>query len=303
MHFGRNAALALVLCLGLGSVASAGEVKISFHNGLVTVVATNASVRQVLTEWARVGQTQLVNPERLSDLPQTLELIAVPERRALEILLRGMPGYIAAARTTPVADLSHFDRILLGSPSSRPAVATRTAATPSSQPAPGTPYSSLSPVVEPPIEGHVDTSEPTALPYGVPRASAAAPAWSSPGLPGTVPAGEPVYAAATAGFRTGQTGNTSTGTAARPGMSTAQPIVPTMLPYPTTPLNQPATPTQPGLSAGGGQAAKPGTQTPVPVPTNPYGMPAIVTPPSTPMVNPYGFPNPPATTKPPGGGQ
>ena len=55
------------------STASA-DVQLTMQNGRVSIVAKDATVRQILTEWARVGQTKIVNVERVPGGPMTLEL-------------------------------------------------------------------------------------------------------------------------------------------------------------------------------------------------------------------------------------
>lgn len=82
-------------------------------DGRVTIVAHNATPRQVLEEWARQGHTRIVNVERVMGAPDTFELKDVPESRALATLLRSVAGYIAAPRPTPMANASMFDRILI----------------------------------------------------------------------------------------------------------------------------------------------------------------------------------------------
>ena len=86
---------AVASCSWLASAASA-EVQLSIQNGRVSLVAKDATVRQILTEWARVGQTKIVNVERIPGGPLTLELNNVPEQEALDILLRSISGYMAA---------------------------------------------------------------------------------------------------------------------------------------------------------------------------------------------------------------
>lgn len=105
-------AVGAVALLLAGSSASA-EVQLSIQNGRVSLVATDATVRQILTEWARVGQTKILNVERIPGGPLTLELTNVPEQDALDILLRSISGYIAAPRETAAANLSRFDRIVV----------------------------------------------------------------------------------------------------------------------------------------------------------------------------------------------
>jgi len=110
--------------LGAASTASA-DVQLTMQNGRVSVVAKDATVRQILTEWARVGHTKIVNVERLPGGPMTIELHDVTESQALEVLLRAMSGYIAAPRAVETANLSRFDRIIVMPTlaSARPAVA------------------------------------------------------------------------------------------------------------------------------------------------------------------------------------
>jgi hypothetical protein len=89
------------------------DVSLSLQGGRVTMVARNATIRQVLAEWARIGQTRIVNLEKVPGGPVTLELEDVPEAKALEVLLRSVAGYIAAPRPTFVQGTSLFDRILI----------------------------------------------------------------------------------------------------------------------------------------------------------------------------------------------
>jgi hypothetical protein len=102
-----------VCLLGLTASAASAQVQVSLRDGRVTVVATNATVRQILAEWARVGQTKIVNAERIPGGPLTLELTDVSEPEALDILLRSVTGYLAAPRPVADANLSRYDRILV----------------------------------------------------------------------------------------------------------------------------------------------------------------------------------------------
>ena len=103
---------AAAACLIAASPASA-DVHLTLQNGRVSIVAKDATVRQILTEWARVGQTKIVNVERIPGGPMSIELNNVPESQALEVLLRAMSGYIAAPRAVDVTNLSRFDRIIV----------------------------------------------------------------------------------------------------------------------------------------------------------------------------------------------
>lgn len=117
--------LGFVVLLAVVSVpattATAGELRLSIANGRVTIVAQDVSVRQILDEWERVGQTKVVGAERLTGPAVTLELHDVPEGRALESLLRSASGYIAKPRSGTVG-ASSFDRILIMPASRAPAV-------------------------------------------------------------------------------------------------------------------------------------------------------------------------------------
>jgi hypothetical protein len=105
--------LVLLMLLAVPPAATAGTLRLEFRDGYVTLSAASVPLQQVLTEWARLGQTRVVNVEKLGGAPLTLELTHVPEKEALEILLRSVPGYLAARRATAVAGGSQFDRIVV----------------------------------------------------------------------------------------------------------------------------------------------------------------------------------------------
>jgi hypothetical protein len=110
-------ALSALLCMP-AIPAAAGELRLSIANGRVTIVAQDVTIRQILDEWGRVGQTKVVGAERLTGPTVTLELHDVPEGRALESLLRSASGYIAKPRSGTLG-ASSYDRILI-MPASRP---------------------------------------------------------------------------------------------------------------------------------------------------------------------------------------
>ena len=106
--------IVLFTAAGLAAAAPArAQVLITIHDNRVSLVAKDATLGQILTEWAKVGQTTIVNSERIPGGPLTLQLTDVPEAEALDILLRALSGYIAVPRTPPVAGLSRFDRIIV----------------------------------------------------------------------------------------------------------------------------------------------------------------------------------------------
>jgi hypothetical protein len=97
----------------LASSTAFADVQLTLQNGRVSLVAKDATIRQILTEWARIGQTKIVNLERIPGGPVSLELQNVSESQALDVLLRTVAGYLAAPRPTAVANLSVFDRIVV----------------------------------------------------------------------------------------------------------------------------------------------------------------------------------------------
>jgi hypothetical protein len=101
------------LLLAAAVPVEAGDVRVSFSNGRVTIVATDASPRQIMSQWAQVGQVRITNLDRLAGGPVTLLLNDVPEAQALETLLRGTAGYVAAPRAPLAVAVSRYDRILL----------------------------------------------------------------------------------------------------------------------------------------------------------------------------------------------
>src|SRR3954454_14860541 len=122
-------ALATALAAFVSAPAAAGELHLSISNGLVTLIAHDVTVREILAEWARVGQAKIVNGEKLSGGPVTIELTDVPEARALDTVLRSAAGYVMAPRTAGAPGASLYDRILILATSRAPAA-------PPSNPAP-----------------------------------------------------------------------------------------------------------------------------------------------------------------------
>jgi len=146
-----------VLCASV-LPAAAQSVKVSFHEGKVDLSAQNATPRAILTEWARVGGTRLVNVERVAGSPMTLEFKNADEQQVLEALLRGVSGYMLGPRVTR-ASTSGFDRIVL-LPTSTASVAA------SARPSPVTPAFGRPPGPQPlrrlpePVDDDQDAVEP-----------------------------------------------------------------------------------------------------------------------------------------------
>jgi hypothetical protein len=231
---------AILLSAGMlvisSSSAAADELRLSIANGRVTLIAHDVPVRQILDEWARIGQTKIVNGDKVAGPPVTLELTDVPEGKAIDTVLRSVSGYVLAARANGSGP-SVYDRIMIMPTSRPPAVPTPPPAAfrpPVPQPMPAMPMVDdteemaepegvLPPGMVPPgnMPGAAPqgTMEPGAVPF--PGQGQPAPAPDQPGNPGTAPI-----------------------TAPRPGQ------LPTAPPVPGNPYQPP--PPQPVRPPGGG---------------------------------------------------
>lgn len=89
------------------------ELRLTITDGRVTLTAKDATLGQILAEWARVGDTKIVNLDRIPGGPMTIELADVSERAALDVLLRSLSGFVAVSRANPAANRSQFDRIVV----------------------------------------------------------------------------------------------------------------------------------------------------------------------------------------------
>lgn len=108
----KTAGFGLVAWLLAVSIAAA-DVRLTLQDGRVSMVAQNVTVRQILTEWARIGQTRIVNLDRIPGGLVSLEFTNIPEQQVLEVLLRSVSGYMLAPREVPAPNLSRFDRIIV----------------------------------------------------------------------------------------------------------------------------------------------------------------------------------------------
>ena len=115
----RTVIACAALLLGTAASASAQAVSLQFNNGRVTLNAQNAPIRTILTEWARLGGTRIVNGDRLGGAPVTLELTDVTERQALDILLRSAAGYVITTKQQP-GGLSNVGGVVILATSNAP---------------------------------------------------------------------------------------------------------------------------------------------------------------------------------------
>jgi hypothetical protein len=71
-----------------GPNVAADDLELSLQNGRVTIRAQQVSIKAILSDWGRVGNTAIIDATGLADQIVTLELVDVPEARALRTLLR-----------------------------------------------------------------------------------------------------------------------------------------------------------------------------------------------------------------------
>lgn len=120
-------AVSVALLIAGTAAAAPNELKVTLKDGRITVVADRVPVRRILEDWAKLGQIQITSLDKLTGPPVTLQLIDVPEKYALDVLLRAVAGFLAAPRLVDVPGASQFDRILILA-TSRPPATTPSAA-------------------------------------------------------------------------------------------------------------------------------------------------------------------------------
>jgi hypothetical protein len=118
-----RAFLALAI-LAVALPARAQQLTLQMKDGRVTLEANAVPVRQILAEWARVGGTKIVGADKITGSPLTLHIVNLPERQALDIILRNVAGFMAAPRlASATPGVSAYDRILILATTSAPAPA------------------------------------------------------------------------------------------------------------------------------------------------------------------------------------
>jgi hypothetical protein len=108
---------AVALILGVPAISEARQVEgieIVFANGRVSVTVGQAAANQVLAEWSRVGQTDIVGAELPDERIVTdLKLEDVSESEALEAILGQSFGFVQLLRD-PEPGLSSIRRLVIG---------------------------------------------------------------------------------------------------------------------------------------------------------------------------------------------
>jgi len=104
----RNALFVVAAAVCLASQVSGQEpapapaptkIQIAFEgNGVMSLLATNAPLRDILNEWTKKGGTPFVGAERLTGAPLTLQFDHKSETEVIASLLRNASGYVVSAR-------------------------------------------------------------------------------------------------------------------------------------------------------------------------------------------------------------
>jgi hypothetical protein len=235
MHKLFRSALTLFATLVFTGAASAGELVVRIAEGRATVIARDVTVAQILAEWARVGNTTVVNGEKVFGAPMSLELVDVPEKHALDVLLRSAAGYMTAPRSEHVPGVSMYDRVVILATSQAP-VNPPPMAQPFNRPV----VQQVLPQQPPPEDLVDDQGNPVVMdPAMMPQPGMVPPpGMAPPGMPYQVP---PMGPGQVPGMPQGPV------TAPTPGQLPQQPQAVPLLPY--TP---PGAPTQPGGTAPSG---------------------------------------------------
>jgi hypothetical protein len=99
---------------GLTAQTQGRKLDVSFNNGNVTIVAANVTLREIMAEWGRKGGSRIVNAEKLAGTPiPYIEFTDEPEVVVLRSLLRDVPGYGAAPRIAPAANVSSLEAVFI----------------------------------------------------------------------------------------------------------------------------------------------------------------------------------------------
>ena len=108
-------AVAALLACATPLLAQQGrKLEISFNEGLVTLVAENVTLREILAEWARKGGSRIANGDKVTGaavLP--MEFHNQPEATVLLSMLRDLPGYATSMRIAPSASASVVEAVFI----------------------------------------------------------------------------------------------------------------------------------------------------------------------------------------------
>ena len=219
-----GAGMLVAACCAVFVPPASADVRVSFSDGRVTIIATNATVPEILAEWARVGGSTFVDAEKIPAQERlTLRIEDQREIDALEVLLRSVAGYMVAPIASTPDTESNIERVFI---------------LPTSTPAPYTP---------PPPEPATVADAPFTLTGGPPR-----PDDDGPVRIATPPAPEAPAQAPSAGQASPLTDPDSTQTLPGGAVTSSHPgvMIDAGQPRPRRPVAQP---TRPRPGGGGGR--------------------------------------------------
>jgi hypothetical protein len=179
--------VAAVVGVGLASQAPAPaqapaekSLQITFEpNGMVSLVAENVTLREILAAWTREGGCQFVNADRLTGAPMSVRYEHEAETEVVASLLKQTAGYILGPRRAGAAGASRFEAVYI-TPTSRPVsngvyTPPQTVNSPS-LPTPGSPDDEVPPVAALPGNQPQNPSQQPPTPdYGARPGSVAVP--------------------------------------------------------------------------------------------------------------------------------
>lgn len=116
-----GAALLVAACCAAFAPPVSADVRVTFANGRVTVIATDATVREILAEWSRVGGSTFVDADKIpSNERLTIHLENQSELDAIDVLLRSVAGYMVSPASAAASSASAVGRVFI-LPTSTPA--------------------------------------------------------------------------------------------------------------------------------------------------------------------------------------
>lgn len=227
-----RAALLVAACCAAFAPPVSADVLVKFAQGRVTVIASDATVREILAEWSRVGGSTFVDADKIPSTERlTIRLENQSEIDAIDVLLRSVAGYMVAPAQRPGSSVSAVSRVFI-LPTSTPApyVAPPPVADMAS-PDEDAPARVTSAPVRPDDDGPVRVSQPPAPP----SPSAVAPQGQASPLISNLP--------------TQATPGLGITTSSQPGVVIARPGQP----RPGRPMTRPTQLVRPGGGGGGGR--------------------------------------------------
>jgi hypothetical protein len=110
----RTLVTAAVVLVTSWTSVFAQELTLRVENGLVTLVAADVSIAQVLERWSTITGLKVISMDgKAAELRVSLQLTGVPERQALASLLRDISGYVMGEQRDPQSGIARIDRLMI----------------------------------------------------------------------------------------------------------------------------------------------------------------------------------------------